>query len=129
MLIPSQLEMAFFLMHIVAMGCIKLSFVFFYRRIFVTGKPRSRFGIISMGVLVIIILWTLAFIILFFTNCGTHLEERFTSPAGINKYCPSGAVSNEGLAIADFITDFIVYSLPIPVVSGNGLIFEALTNE
>lgn len=129
MLILSQLEMSFFLMHIVAMGCIKLSFVFFYRRLFVTGKPRSRFGIISLGMLVVLVLWTVAFIILFFANCGSHLEERFASPATINKYCPSGAVSNEGLAIADFVTDIMVYSLPIPIVSGHWLTFETLTDE
>lgn len=109
--------MAFFLMHVFGMGCIKLSFVFFYRRIFVAGKPRSKFSVISMGMIVVIILWTLAFVLLFFTNCGTHLSERFKSLADTRKYCPTGVVGNEAMAIADFITDVMVYALPIPVVS------------
>ena len=104
-------------MQILGVGLTKLSFVFFYRRIFVTGKPgRNVFSIISFTVIGIVLTWMIAFFFAIMLNCGKHVSANWT-PALLRTECDDGLAGDLGLAISDFLTDLIVLVLPIPMVS------------
>lgn len=102
-------------MQILAMGFIKLSFVFFFRRIFVTGGS-NVFRIISMAVISIIVAWMTAFFFWFLFSCGTNFSSRWTTVRTLHAHCPTDIESDLALAISDFLTDVFVLTLPIPMV-------------
>jgi hypothetical protein len=56
---------------VLAYGCIKMSIVAFYRRLFVVDK-RSMFGIVTFVTSIVLVLWSLSFILLVIFPCGTH---------------------------------------------------------
>ncbi|KAI9690069.1 MAG: hypothetical protein M1820_010047 [Bogoriella megaspora] len=94
----------------VAYGLVKLSILFFYRRIF---KVPS-FQRINLVVIILIALWsfTLTFVTLF--ECGVHPEVQWTSPKAVqNRYCVSISHLLLWFAITDVIGDFLVLGLPI----------------
>lgn len=98
------------------MGLIKLSFVFFFRRIFVTGKPKSRFAIISLMVITVVILWVAAFFLWFLLSCGNNFAARWTTIRTLHAVCVTDIKSDLALAISDFLTDVMIMALPVPMV-------------
>lgn len=115
MLMVSKLEWAFFLMQILSMGFTKLSFIFFFRRIFLTGH-RSLFSIVSACILVVVVLWCLAFFFWFLLSCGNKFATRWTTINTLHHNCQSDIQSDLALAISDFLTDVMILGLPIPMV-------------
>ena len=103
-------------MQILAMGFIKLSFVFFFRRIFITGGS-NVFHVISSAVILTITIWMLSFFFWFFFSCGTNFSSRWTTVRTLHTDCPTDIKSDLALAISDFLTDVLVLTLPIPMVS------------
>ena len=112
----NQLEWAFFLMQITSMGMIKLSFIFFFRRIFVIGQKGNVFNYVSMGGVVAIVLWALAFFFWFLLSCGNQFAERWTTVNTLHHTCPTDIESDLALAISDFLTDVFIMFLPVPMV-------------
>ncbi|KAF7932852.1 uncharacterized protein EAE98_004151 [Botrytis deweyae] len=110
-----KLEWAFFLMQILSMGFTKLSFIFFFRRIFLTGH-RSHFSIVSACILMVVVLWCLAFFFWFLLSCGNKFATRWTTINTLHHNCPSDIQSDLALAISDFLTDVMILGLPIPMV-------------
>ncbi|APA12130.1 hypothetical protein sscle_09g069000 [Sclerotinia sclerotiorum 1980 UF-70] len=110
-----KLEWAFFLMQIMSMGFTKLSFIFFFRRIFVTSR-RSLFSMVSACVLILVVLWCLAFFLWFLLSCGNKFATRWTTINTLHHNCPSDIKSDLALAISDFLTDVMILGLPIPMV-------------
>ena len=104
-------------MQILSMGFTKLSFVFFFRRIFVTGKLKSRFAMISHIVIVLVILWATAFFLWFLFSCGHDFVARWTTIRTLHAVCVTDIRSDLALAISDFLTDVMIMALPIPMVS------------
>jgi len=94
----------------------KLTFIFFYRRIFVTGSSKHNvFGKVTVGVTVLIVLWIIGFVFAFIFNCGSDILANWTWKIEKEK-CDHGLMAENGLAISDFLTDVIVFLLPIPMV-------------
>ncbi|KAL8724599.1 MAG: hypothetical protein Q9166_007856 [cf. Caloplaca sp. 2 TL-2023] len=56
----TQIEWAFQMMQMLALGCVKLSFLFFYRRVFITGVS-TWFSKATTGLIIIVLVWTVAF--------------------------------------------------------------------
>lgn len=98
---------------ILAYGFIKLSVIYFYRRIF--SKGSNAFNIISIAAVVLVITWTLGFVLVQIFSCGSHFEYNW-GPLLDQMYCVGGLPYLEGLMISDFITDFLVFFLPFPLV-------------
>ena len=99
-----------------AYGCIKLSVVFFYRRIFVKNTPASRFNIVTKATIVVVIIWTITFFFLTIFRAGRHVEWNWGA-LYLAKRGIVGSVLNDGLFISDFVTDLWVVLLPVPLVS------------
>ena len=100
-------------MLVLALGSVKLSLMFFYRRVFRIGDSKT-FDRIMFSVVAIIIAWTVSFFFALMFECGTHFDyiwRRFENR------CVKGLILQVGFAVSDFVTDFIVLIFPIPFVS------------
>ena len=101
---------------IAAYGFIKLSILYYYRRLFVTQK-NSIFDIVTKVSIGAVIAWTLVFFFRFVFYCGTHFAANWYGIYNSEVYCPTGDASNEALIISEMITNIFVICLPLPIVS------------
>ncbi|KAI1440008.1 hypothetical protein F5Y02DRAFT_32223 [Annulohypoxylon stygium] len=100
---------------IAAYGFIKLSIIFFYRRIFNPSKS-DRFNLITIICACIIVAWTMAYIFAVAFDCGLHWTAHWSSVADIINYCHGTQQLVESLLITDLITDVIIIALPMPII-------------
>jgi len=100
---------------ILAYGCIKMSIVAFYRRLFVIDRW-STFGIVTFVTQVVLVLWSIAFLLLVIFPCGSHIWANWGSTSDQLALCPVGFTSEYGIAGSDLILDLYVFLLPLPCV-------------
>lgn len=106
---------------------VKTSIVCFFRRIFVTHK-NAVFDIITKATIVVILLWTLTFILEVIFACGSQFTANWGSPAAQHRYCSKiGFTSEEGLAGSDLALDVVLLALPMPKASHAGADLSART--
>ncbi|KAH6677566.1 hypothetical protein B0J14DRAFT_476102, partial [Halenospora varia] len=116
LMIPSLFCMSFQFFLIVALGFIKLSALFFYYRIFtLSHRPRLFKGVI-IGSVTVTILWTIAYILVHFLQCGTHFSALWAARAIKNKYCHISYPYLLSFAVSDFILDFWIIVLPVSLI-------------
>ena len=107
---------AFDLMQVPALASVKLSFLFFYRRIFNTGSVRT-FNVLSMALIVIVTCWAISFFFAYVFVCKGHFSAFYDSTQAVEAlYCVHTTPLNNGFAISDVITDLMIILLPIPQV-------------
>lgn len=112
----AKLQYAFFPLSIMAIGLIRLTFVFLYRRIF-RGK---WFSIINWTLFGIIIAWMITFVFATLFQCGTHFWAFWGSQLDFATYCPTDFEVNAGLSMSDVIIDIFILILPVkPVLDLN----------
>ena len=96
------------------LGSIKLSFLFFYRRIFCPNK-KNLASLFLDAMIVLVVLWTLGFFFSELFNCGTHFSALWGSTVDLMS-CDKTEVHLLALVITDFITDAIILIFPIPLI-------------
>lgn len=102
---------------IVAYGCIKLSLVLFYRRIFAVARW-SIFDIACLLYIVLIIMWTLSFFLLFLFGCKTRIDLHWAPLSEVKRHCIDPLSPETALVVSDLIMDVMVLALPMPMVRG-----------
>lgn len=112
----NQIVWAMELLQIPALTFVKLSFIFFYRRIFCVGH-QTFFNTITYIAMAIIIAWAVCFFFVILFHCGKNFAAWWTSIADLNMYCKESLDMQDAWAISDFLTDLIVVVLPLPQVS------------
>ena len=112
----AQIEFPFQILMMTAYGLIKLSALSFYIRVFCTTK-RSLFSITCYVTGLLVIAWTLIFILLIIWGCGTPIWANWGSPDA-RIHCPISLTSKHiGLMISDLLIDVWIICLPIYPVS------------
>lgn len=126
LVLTKQVEYVFQPIQICAIGFIKLSFIFFYCRMFVAGSFRNNvFGKVMVTVIVLVVSWMVAISGTFFFNCGKHISAQWNGTAELRAECDNTLMSENALAISDCITNIIVFLLPIPIMRNH----SPATNE
>jgi hypothetical protein len=97
------------------MGLVKLSLLFFYRRVF-TKNAAPKFNVISWVVIGLIVIWTISFFFSLLFICGTDFEAYWQSTTVEKAHCVDTSMLHNAFAISDVVTDFIIISLPVPMV-------------
>ncbi|KAI4215366.1 MAG: hypothetical protein LQ351_002266 [Letrouitia transgressa] len=100
-----------------ALGCIKLSFIFFYRRIFNVGINTAVFNIVSLASLFLMAVWMLGFFLAVMLICPGHIDAYWALPTVRAKYCWTTTKFLYALSWSDVGTDLIVFLMPIPSVA------------
>ena len=103
-------------MQVLALCCVKLSFIFFYRRIFCVGRKLQPFIILTIVVNSIIVVWTIGFFSATLLACKGNFAAWWTSQKTITSECVKTVKLEYALAVSDFLIDVIVFILPIPMV-------------
>jgi hypothetical protein len=119
-LIPNlqQLYLAAVTFSILNLGCIKLSALFFFWRIFGSAHRLKPFDYATFTSMTIVSLWTVGFVIMTFLQCGTHFAANWTTDVDYRvEVCTPGYPYLNGLAISDFLLDVGILILPIANVS------------
>jgi len=98
-----------------AYGCIKLSVIAFYRRLFVTNR-NTFFDILSKVMATVTFLWALAFLLIVIFPCKTAFYANWASDEVSLEHCSIGFTSEYGLAISDLILDLIIILMPLPLI-------------
>ncbi|TGO08350.1 hypothetical protein BTUL_0213g00070 [Botrytis tulipae] len=105
------------LLQIPALGFVKLSLILFYRRVF-TRNAAPRFNIVTWFMILIIIIWTLSFFFSILFICGTDFSAYWTSTIVEKAHCVDTDMLHNAFAISDVVTDFVIISLPVPMIFG-----------
>ena len=108
----AQLEWAYTMVLIPTLGTIKLSVMFFFRRIFV-GTYFSRW---YFAVCIFIGLWTIAFFFSTLFSCGTHPAAFWTSFEEIAEFCDNDGAESVVYRVLDVVTDLLVLVTPLPLI-------------
>lgn len=99
----------------ITQGLVKLSALFFYRRIFCSTGIRDIFNVISGILIVIVVIWTVIFFVLTFNFCiGHNIEYNF--PVGNSAHCKLIYPWFEASTTSDFALDLIILTLPLPKI-------------
>ena len=107
-----QLEIPFNLIQIFALAAIKLSILFFYRRLL-----RGRvFNIMSWLLIGLVIAWAVAFFIALLAACGTSIRANFQSLAALKEECVNTFEIYLTLAVSDVAVDLAILIIPVPLV-------------
>lgn len=112
--LAAKIEWIHLFLQPLALGCIKLSVLFFYSRIFAVHKSGPFYYLINTLV-GLTILWMLAFFFALLFKCGSNFSQLWSDYAGL-RACANGHVIllDEALAISDCVFDVILFVLPLP---------------
>ena len=110
--IYGQMKFAFNLLQVIILGTIKLSAICFYRRIF-RGKT---FDYYSLGMIVIVIVWSIAFFFSVLFECRTHFEYLWSTLLELVTHCSDEEKFFNAYAISDVVIDGLILVMPIPMV-------------
>ncbi|KAI1134910.1 plasma membrane protein Pth11-like protein [Hypoxylon sp. FL0543] len=111
----AKLQWAFDLMVPLALGCVKASFLFFYRRIFAVNK-KSAINYLLIGLITLIFAWSASYVVAFIFQCRLDFFAIWGSAMDLITYCNGSMNLALSLCITDFIFDTIVILLPIPLI-------------
>ncbi|KAI0532350.1 hypothetical protein GGR58DRAFT_490582 [Xylaria digitata] len=113
--IEGAIQWAYTLLLPLALGCTKLSFLLFYRRIFAVSRL-GKTSIFLIGMAVLVFLWMWAFFFVFLFLCRLNFWALWTTARAILDHCLSDTGPNFALAITDVITDVVILVTPIPLI-------------
>nr|POE94629.1 hypothetical protein CFP56_16866 [Quercus suber] len=109
----SQVLGSFVVLYTCANASVKLSILFYYRRIFSSGRI---FNICSWCLIAASVVWFVYGLLAWILYCGTHVRENFEGPFDV---CPMWGVDMEmAVFVADSVIDFFILVMPVPMVCG-----------
>lgn len=104
------------LLLVLAAGCLKLSIICFYRRLFVVSVYRSPFNRISIAALVVAAAWMITFVIASTLSCGIQVAVKWGNLAEKNQYCGIDLDIDNALVISDAATNLLIWLMPMPMI-------------
>ncbi|KAF2228459.1 hypothetical protein EV356DRAFT_581583 [Viridothelium virens] len=102
-------------MQTLALGCVKLSFLFFYRRIFNHKGHGHSFNIVTLVLIVIVTIWSVGFFLGFILICPGHIPA-YWDEATRQELCWDTKNFLFAYTWSDVGTDLIIILMPIPMI-------------
>ena len=106
------MKYAFNLLQIIILGTIKLSVIFFYRRLF-RGRAFDHY---SKGMMAVVGFWATAFFLGVLFECGTRFEDLWSTLLNLISHCADEEIFFKAFAISDVIIDGLILAMPCPIV-------------
>ena len=103
-------------MQVPCLTTVKLSFIFFYRRVFDQGS-RKTFRIIVWTFAAIITVWGIAYFFVFLFICPGHPDAYWEALIDQKDDCLNVTSIHDSFSISDVILDILVITFPVPMVS------------
>jgi len=108
----SKIDYAMLVFEKPAYGAIKLSVLFFYRRIFTLGMYRT----ITNWLIGVVIAWTLTFFLGDILNCGTHPQANWNPELKARVHCDNLYAFLLVFAVTDVVTSMAILWIPYPQI-------------
>ncbi|KAI0189472.1 hypothetical protein F4808DRAFT_445380 [Astrocystis sublimbata] len=108
-ILTEKIFFAFILTQALAFGLVKLSILFFYRRIFFT----RTFRILTSIMITVVCVWTVGFFFAYLFRCDTNFWALWAPLKFLIQYCYDSKPYFYTLAISDVVTDFLILGLPL----------------
>jgi len=102
-------------MQIPALTAVKMSFIFFYRRIFNQGNDKI-YARLTSAALALIAIWGVGYFFSFLFICPGHPTAYWTTLVDEKKNCINTVTLHNSYGVSDALLDLIVILLPIPAV-------------
>ncbi|KAK3361888.1 hypothetical protein B0T24DRAFT_724336 [Lasiosphaeria ovina] len=106
------IELSYMLLGVATTGLVKFSVCLLYWRLF----ARVMFRRFLAAWCVVIVCWTVAFLLAGLLECGSQLSALFSSPQVYYQYCGSAVPAGYGMIASDLATDLITLVIPVPVI-------------
>ena len=106
------MKWTFDLLEVYILGGMKLSVIFFYRRLF-RGKVFDNY---SKGMIAIVGAWVTAFFFTPLLQCGTRFDYLWSTFSNHITPCIDSMMYQTAYATSDIITDILILAMPIPIV-------------
>ena len=94
-------------------GLMKLSVLFFFRRIF---KIQKSFRIFNNIMIVLVSIWAITFLFAAAFECGVHPEIQWIGGTNNKTGCVDQTRMNFIFSITDTIGDILIVSMPYPCI-------------
>lgn len=107
-----KMKWAFDLTEIFALGTMKLSVIFFYRRVF----RGQTFDFYSKTMIALVGVWITAFFLATLFECGTRVQYMWTDILDVSTQCTNSVMYHNAYAISDLITEVMILAMPIPII-------------
>ncbi|KAL8826762.1 MAG: hypothetical protein Q9191_003598 [Dirinaria sp. TL-2023a] len=107
-----KIKWPFNLLHVLILGSIKLSVLFFYRRIF----RGQIFDWCSRALIGVVGFWMIAFFFTILFECGTKFWALWSTLDDLITHCLDEVMALKALTISDVITDGLILTMPVPNV-------------
>ncbi|QSZ32401.1 hypothetical protein DSL72_001975 [Monilinia vaccinii-corymbosi] len=117
---PIKIKYAFNLLQMIAFGAVKLSVLFFYRRIF----RGTIFDIASWTMIGVVIIWTFGFFFTMMFECRTEFWAFWSTLSDLLTHCLDDVKFQRVLSVSDVVSDILILLIPIPIVWQLNLSFE-----
>ncbi|KAI6784069.1 plasma membrane protein Pth11-like protein [Emericellopsis cladophorae] len=111
----ARTEYGFTIMLPLALGCSKLSFLFFYHRIFAVDR-KGAISWFLRALMVLMVLWSIAFCFGTIFECGTDFGVIWGPTMAMVEKCVDTMLMIYAFCISDFITDAIIILIPVPLI-------------
>ncbi|KAI0179363.1 plasma membrane protein Pth11-like protein [Hypoxylon sp. FL1284] len=111
----SKIEWAFNMMLPLLLGCVKASFLFFYRRIFAVSRQGVVYFLL-IGLIFLVFAWSVAFFFVFLFMCHRNFFAIWGSTMDLIQYCAGSMNLALSLCITDFAYDVVIIFFPVPLI-------------
>lgn len=112
---PLQVEYIFLCLELLGFGLVKLSVIFFCRRIF-CNVFKNKFDIITKVLITLVVVWSVGFTFAMIFECGINFWALFSTAENLVKHCAKTLKLAEAFVISDATTDLMILCLPLPMV-------------
>lgn len=99
----------------VALGCIKMSFLCFYHRIFAVER-KSGISYMLIGMTGVMLAWTLVFFFEKIFECGLDFWAIWGTTKDLMENCIDTMQVVLWFCITDFATDVLIILIPVPLI-------------
>ncbi|KAI5363628.1 hypothetical protein Slin14017_G055920 [Septoria linicola] len=111
-----KFEYAYWIGHVLAIGLIKLTFLFFFRRIFRGRGLRTAFDWINWTMIILVTTWMVVFVFLEIFMCGLNFWAAWSSVYALRTYCINTFAMLTACAITSWIMDLAILAIPLVMV-------------
>ncbi|GAB1318518.1 hypothetical protein MFIFM68171_08728 [Madurella fahalii] len=119
--VPEQLklgkfEYAFWIGHVLAIGFIKFTLLFLFRSLFRGQAGRSAFDIANWTLIILVTLWTVAFVFLEILACGNRPSASWESFDSLRTKCMDTFALQLACAVISWILDLAIFIEPLVMI-------------
>lgn len=114
-LLVTKVEYIFLCLELLGFGLVKLSVIFFCRRIF-CDVFKNKFDIITKVLITLVVVWSVGFTFAMIFECGFNFGALFSTAENLVKHCVKTLKLAEAFVISDATTDLMILCLPLPMI-------------